>query len=67
MNSVICTLCFYDTILVRFILFFSLSILNLVMKILGIVNTHLMNTHTIFRNFIDTSLNFEEWYRHDSL
>jgi hypothetical protein len=51
-NCVICALVICDTIHVGFVFFrFSLYLLSLVLKIQGILNTHLVNTHNFFYFF----------------
>jgi hypothetical protein len=57
-NSVICTFVF-----VTLLSFSCLCIyLNFVLKILGVANTHFVNT-ILFSKFLETwKLNFEDWY-----
>jgi hypothetical protein len=55
MNSVICTVVFFVTLFLLDSLFcFSVSIPNLVLKIGGIVNIHLVNTNIFFMKFLNT-------------
>jgi hypothetical protein len=65
-NSVIrIFFCLSGIIYVVFLSFFgfSLCISKLVMKIIGIVNSHLANTHNFFSKFLETyNLNINEWY-----
>ena len=52
---------FCDTICVGFAYFVSKCISNLVLKILGIVNTRLVNTHKFISDFFFETCKFEFW------
>jgi hypothetical protein len=55
--------CLYVTLLMFDLFFFFDGISNLVMQVIGNVNTHFMNTHKKISGFVNTyNLNFEEWY-----
>jgi hypothetical protein len=63
-NSIILTLCLFVTLFLFIFLFcFSVCILNLILKILGIVKTCLVNTHNSVLIFFATYiLNYWKWY-----
>ena len=72
MNSAVCGSCLFVTLFMSNLSFlFSLCVSNLVLNILGIVNTYVVNTPNYFRIFLtllNLSLNsgimvsFKGWY-----
>jgi hypothetical protein len=53
-NSVILCFCLFVTLfmLVLYFFYFSICILNLILELLGIVNTRLMNIHKFIKDFV---------------